>query len=183
MLLSVLFGCTSHHGSDDTAGPGDSGATDPTGLCGNGPTVVLGNGDAAHVPVADGDVVTMVHGPQGGWHIWYSFRAYDFADLVSYQVTGDDLDLGIRIIDGHASVALVPAEPDCAGDVYGIFGFLPGDDPETAEDETPPVYLAGHSVRMSVDVEDLDDASVTAHDEVVVTTTCDPADVGVYAGC
>jgi hypothetical protein len=37
--------------------------------------VQLGTGGTSFVPVADGDSVPIIHGPQGGYHIWGSVQA------------------------------------------------------------------------------------------------------------
>jgi len=34
----------------------------------------LGTGTARFLPIADGDALEMVHGAQGGWHVWVSLR-------------------------------------------------------------------------------------------------------------
>lgn len=141
------------------------------------PGVQVGNGEFEHVPVEDGDAVLMTHGPQGGWHVWFSFEAYNIGETVIFNITGDDQDTQARLIDETVNLALVQAEdPACAGIAYGQFGYLPGDDPETTEDESPPASLAGHSMVMGVTVTDLTDATLTAHDEVTVTLACDPVD-------
>lgn len=36
-------------------------------------TLELGTGEWQYEPIADGQDVTMVHGAQGGWHVWASF--------------------------------------------------------------------------------------------------------------
>ncbi len=53
-IALLLIGCASS--------PGDSGA------CGS-LSAEIGEGEFAYEPRVDGDAVTMVHGPQGGWHI------------------------------------------------------------------------------------------------------------------
>src|SRR5690349_18644648 len=65
-VLAALVGCG---GAPD----GDSDSGSPTNggdACASGDIAVdVGTGDDAYVPLADGDTVTMVHGPQGGWHV------------------------------------------------------------------------------------------------------------------
>jgi hypothetical protein len=172
-LLAVLAACSASGLDDSSSGP-----------CAGGPAVEVGNGQYGHEAVEDGDVVVMVHGPQGGWHIWYSFLATNLGDLVTYTITGEDLDLDRRIVEESVSVALVPElDSDCAGESYGVFGYLPLDDPDTATSEAPPDYLVGHTLEMGVEVVSFDDNSITATSSVTVTTTCDPDDVGTWPAC
>jgi hypothetical protein len=75
--LLLLAGCTSD------AEPDGAGDTDVPSL----PTEVrLGTGTDAFVPVEDGDEITIVFGPQGGYHLDGSLRA-------SGIVAGDPDDL------------------------------------------------------------------------------------------
>jgi len=146
--------------------------------------VLVGNGELGHVSLVEGQEVVMVHGPQGGWHIWYSFVVYGFASQVSYRVTGRDEDLGLDIVDQSASVAPVPLESiECGAQVWGIFGYLPVDTEVTGEAAWPPNYLAGHDVTMGVEVMDEGGAGASSSHAVRVRTVCDPIDVGPYPGC
>ncbi len=176
LVLLALSGCVSRAGGGDSAANACS-TTDPS--------VQIGNGESAHTPVEVGDVVTMVHGSQGGWHVWYSFEAYNFGPTVTFGITGDDSAFDDLLVNETLNQALViTGDPVCAGEAYGVFGFLPLDDPKTTDvDESPPAHLVGHQMVMGVTVTDLTDATITAHDEVTVTLACDPVDVGVYPEC
>lgn len=153
MSLLLLLGCP--------PGAEDSG-------CGE-VAVEVGNGDAAHVPAGAG--VVMVHGPQGGWHVWVSAGTKGFGEVVSLRATIDDLTVGERVSDGTYEMAL--RGDLCAGSVWGLLGLLPGDDPTTAEVETPPAWRACHTFEICVSVEDED-----AHGSSCVTATAwvDPID-------
>jgi hypothetical protein len=74
LLLVSLVAC---EGTDD-------GTTPPAPLT---PEVSLGTGVEAYVPVGDGDPITIVFGPQGGYHLDGSLRAQGI-------VAGDPDDLG-----------------------------------------------------------------------------------------
>lgn len=175
-LLLALAACSR---SDDSA----DAKSDPCAV--TDPSVEIGNGEAAHSPVADGAVVTMVHGPQGGWHVWYSFEAYNFGEIVTFEITGEDTNKGITVIDETTSQALVAdTDATCGGVAYGAFGYLALDNPKTADvDESPPAYLTGDEMIMHVTVTDISDTTLTAEDEVSVTLACDDLDVGVYPAC
>src|SRR5262245_451930 len=56
----VIPGCTGASTGEDSAIEGCS-ADDLT--------LDVGTGADMYVPLADGDHVTLVHGPQGGWHV------------------------------------------------------------------------------------------------------------------
>lgn len=175
-LLLTLVACT--------AAGTDTGSTGSAGPCEDGPAVLVGNGESGHVSLVEGQDVVMVHGPQGGWHIWYSFVAYNFGPIVDYTITGRDEDLGLEIVEESLAVATVPLESiACGAQVWGIFGYLPLDAEVTGEAATPPNYLAGHTLTMGVDLVDLEDTTVSATHAVTVRATCDPVDVGVYPGC
>lgn len=58
VLVACLAGCASA-----------SAVTDPVEA-----RLELGTGTARFLPVADGDALEMIHGAQGGWHVWVSVR-------------------------------------------------------------------------------------------------------------
>lgn len=151
------------------------------------PAIEIGNGEAAHVPLADGDAVVMVHGPQGGWHVWLSFGLLNVGPTVSLAVTLEDLTRGESM--GQLAYSLRAADPvDCRSELAGLFGFLPYDDPGTPEDETPPDWRVCDHARLCASVEDDLGDDVTAgvrHAEacVEVVLVPDPEDDPGFAGC
>lgn len=70
LVLAALAGC------------GDKSADSATPEC-SGLAVELGEGEFAFAPRSDGDAVTMVHGPQGGWHIDIAGRVSGSTGTVS----------------------------------------------------------------------------------------------------
>lgn len=168
---------TAPSATGSTGGTGDTGdtAVDPCAV----PAVQLGNGADAHLPLADGDEVIVVHGPQGGWHV-----------EVSGLVTGTGATVGVlpaltRLSDGlklagyqqGAALALVPAETGaCGGTFWGVRAYvddaLPADDPDAFI-----CALAGERAILSALVTDLT-TWMTAHAEVEVVLRSDP-----YEGC
>ena len=88
--LSVLGACGS-----DSAGP----AAD------RGASVVLGTGESEFETMDGEPVIMLVHGAQGGFHVWASFLAYGFEapalDLtLTTQVEGASEDL---VMHGHVT--------------------------------------------------------------------------------
>jgi hypothetical protein len=60
-------------------------ATNPPSACGSGtPSLVVGQGETAYAPLADGDTVTLVEGPQCGHHVWL---ALDMQNLAQFGTT------------------------------------------------------------------------------------------------
>ena len=72
-------------GSTPSSVDTDVDLTEDSGTCWDRALQVeVGGGITAYVPLATGDGVVMVHGPQGGWHI----------------------DAGARVLNTHATVRL-----------------------------------------------------------------------------
>jgi hypothetical protein len=65
-LAALLFGCGSGEGT-----PGDAESSDTR--------VLLGTGEAEFEPMDGEPRIRLVHGAQGGFHVWSSFLAYGFA--------------------------------------------------------------------------------------------------------
>ena len=89
LLLGAVLACS---GGDDA--PADAGLEPDAGAL--DPRVVVGTGQDTFVPLADGDEVELIVGPQGGGregglHIWMAVQAYDIPlaemALLSFVVT------------------------------------------------------------------------------------------------
>jgi hypothetical protein len=78
MLLLLLACAAPGKGGDDPCLPGD------------GPTLTVGTGELAFEPVAAGDTVELVHGPQGGFHTHVGLSAtfLDASATVAAVMTG-----------------------------------------------------------------------------------------------
>jgi len=75
--------------SADGGGEGDDAATP------SGPRVEIGTGITSFVPVADGEDVELVMGPQGGWHIDVTLRLYEMDPMdMRLNIDGYDADTG-----------------------------------------------------------------------------------------
>ncbi len=79
--------------------------------------VEVGTGEFQFETLSDGDVVTMVHGPQGGWHIWTSVVTHGSEPEVRIRPAIEAPDLGIRVTDPdlESFVALVYDDATCEG--------------------------------------------------------------------
>ncbi len=73
-------------------------ATSPPSACGaaTAASLVMGQGQSAYAPLADGDVVTLERGPQCGHHVWLSFAMSDLSQFktvttISAEVPGGSI--------------------------------------------------------------------------------------------
>lgn len=73
-------------------------ATSPPSACGSATaaSLVMGQGQSAYAPLADGDVVTLERGPQCGHHVWLSFAMSDLSQFktvttISAEVPGGSI--------------------------------------------------------------------------------------------
>lgn len=153
---------------------GCPGETDPVPDCTDAPPAVeVGNGYPNHVAFVDGAPITMVHGPQGGWHVWVSLALTNLESAVDIHVTITDTTRGDLLGDLNYSMQ-TGAPVACVGSLGGLLGFLPYDDPDTPEDETPPAYRACDVFEVCAEVTDA--AGVVVSDCLWGVATPDPAD-------
>lgn len=166
IVLTLLAACTGYEEKDSGT----------SGCAAGDPCVEVGNGDTSHAPLADGDHVVMVHGPQGGWHVWGSLETANMSDIVSIHFTIDVKDTGARVSDNNYNVQMVAGGGGYV--YYGLFGFLNADDPATSDVvEIPPDVLAGKTFNICMDVTDANDSTKTANDCVEVVADPDPCDL------
>jgi hypothetical protein len=136
-------------------------------------TVAVGTGDAAYVPLQPGDAVTMVHGPQGGWHILGSALVQNSAPIVSLHFTIHTLDGGALIADNTYRVLLVE-NPPCGGSFPGMYAYLNVSALAEGEADTPPELLGG--ARLKMRIEATDDEGGLGAGEIEVIAALDPID-------
>ena len=145
MLLALLCACSSDR--DDTASASaDCEAADAT--------AVIGTGEYAWESLSAGDEITMVHGPQGGWHILGSVRMAAMYQNVEIHYTITDGPSGHVVSDNDYFVQQVPVD-DCEGEVIGRYGYLNEYEKLVEGDaDTPWEILACHEVTMTMSVVD-----------------------------
>ena len=159
------------------AGCGGGAPVDDDGCLG-GATVEVGTGQEAYEPVEDGDAVTIQHGPQGGWHIWTAIDVRGTGPNVSvlpgvdWPAGGTSLTYGVQA----TFVALVYDDATCEGTHSGEFGYI--------DTDSGPVKgldlicsLAGETLVLSAEVEDLDHPGSTLTDSVEIVAELSPVDV------
>lgn len=131
--LSLCLGLAACGDSDgDPTDPGDTDstitdatATDasitdattaPTSDGDVGPWVVIGTGDRRFEAITPGQVVPIIQGIQGGYHVWGAFRGGGFDST--------DLRIDFELRQGDTVVANARyTEPELDGDAEGVFDY------------------------------------------------------------
>lgn len=151
-----------------------------TAACGCEPTVDVGGtsydaeGRPIWVEMPRGSEQTMVHGPQGGWHVLAAAQVEGTAEVVSIEYTIDYPERGAQLSYGLFRVMLVATE--CGGYYPSMFGILDVSALAEGDADTPPELLAGEELVLRMDVDD--GVGGKASDEVTVIAALDPQDVG-----
>jgi len=134
----------------------------------------VGSGDLYFIPLSSLDEVEMVHGPQGGWHIWWSVLLSGTEPTAQLHGTITDIDSNVVVSDITYNVKLDPVD-DCIGESIGQFGYLDVSGLASGSLDTPPELLVGHTLLLRVEAADF--AGTTASDDVLVVAVPDPEDV------
>lgn len=175
-VFFAAIGCT---GGQEPGAEQDSGADATTGtaaVCTDlDLTVEIGGGETSFLPLAPGDPVRMVHGPQGGWHVDVSGRVGNTRQTISVrpslvvEATGEIL-AGDQV---QEYVALAQYdELGCEGQFWGRRAFL--DDPP---DIGMPLICGLHGVTATLSVEVVDPEDGRAGvGSIPVTLEVDPVD-------
>ena len=167
MLLLLLLGCPV--GNDLAASCTDTGAC----AC-DSASVEVGGGDVEFIPLTDGADATMVHGPQGGWHVLGSARMSNFSPIVRIHYTVTVEATGAIVADNNYRVEM-RTDGECSGYYAGMYGYLDVRELADGELDTPPELLAGQELRLTMEVADEQGAAAT--DSLMVIAALDPMDV------
>jgi hypothetical protein len=146
----------------------------PTDPCAS-PGVHLGSGVTDHLPLAAGDPVTLVHGPQGGWHVDVSGWVVGTGQVVSVHPSLVRLSDGLALAGEQTpqSLALTATEP-CGWEFWAVRAFV-----DDFVDPDPVGFvcsLAGEPLALTVEVVDLV-SGLTLTDTVEVVGASDPLEV------
>ncbi len=143
------------------------------------PAVEIGDGTTTHVPAVPDSPATMVHGPQGGWHVLTSVGLDGLGPLVGLHLTIDaDLpahEAPVRVSDNTYRVLLTADRP-CGGSYAGMYAYLDVGELADGERDTPPELLEG--VPLLVTVVARDDDGRTATGALRRRAALDPRDAG-----
>lgn len=137
------------------------------------PALSIGTGYEEWVELAEGDPVTMVHGPQGGWHILGSARVDNTEQVVSIDYSVAVKSTGEVVADNSYRVALVLDE-ECSGYFSGMYAYLHVEDIAQGEDDTPPELLADEELVLRMEIVDTAERAVAA--DLTVIGAPDPMD-------
>ena len=182
-VVGALCTVTACHGPQDSGAhtdtDTDSGAhTPPVGDidpdCAVQPaTLLVGQGADAYEPLADGDSATLVHGPQGGWHVLAAARVANTRNVVTFTYTIQLLPDNQPLSWNQYRVQMVPYDT-CTADYFGMYGYLDVAPIAEGEADTPPEVLAGKELKLTLKAEDQDGRIAT--DSVTVIGELDPSD-------
>lgn len=173
MWLHLLLACTGLDNRADSL-PGDSGDSAVEGCASHAATVEIGGGAITFEPATDGADLTMVHGPQGGWHVLGSARLRYVNPIVSIHYTVEVLPEGSLIADNTYRVQILEDDP-CGGYYPGMYGYLDVRALADGDLDTPPELLAGRDLLLRMDITDLDGRVAT--DTLSAVAALDPMDV------
>ena len=144
-----------------------------TGCTSEPATLELGTGSDTFETLADGQQLTMVHGPQGGWHMLGSGRVTNTRDVVGFLYTIEAVESGVQVSWNQYYVQLASVG-DCTGAYPGMYGYLDVAALADGDADTPPEILAGQEMRLDLTVTDPDGR--TATDSRTVIAALDPMD-------
>ena len=138
------------------------------------PWAVIGTGESEWEDLNSGDAVTMVHGPQGGWHILGSAKAGNMGQLVSIHYTIHDVASGARIANNTYTLAL-KMDDECSGHFPGMYAYLNVSTLKTGDRDTPPELLAYNDLELTMDI--TNEYGMSISETVQVIAVPDPQDI------
>lgn len=153
-LVTLLSLCACSESTPEPSGPS----------CEPAPSVdfEVGTGESCYQPLADGDAVYIIGGPQGGFHIWLGFacEACEGDTLLSY---------GLRDVDGNWIYGAGPQQemiPVEEAQAAGVIALVSDFFPDGASDEgVDPSSYIGSDVTLFASV---DTGTALYEDEVTV---------------
>lgn len=158
VLATSLLACTAEPDAAGEEGlpPPEEDAEDPC-VPGPNPSLEIGEGELEYLPFADGAMIELIHGPQGGVHTLTGLVARDI------DARGD-LDgvlrgyLGDEQVGGSYPFLEFRCKADEGQQVWGVFLFW----------DIAPELLHMQTVRIEVDVTDASGKKVTASKQAVI---------------
>jgi hypothetical protein len=155
------------------------------------PRCLVGEGETSWSDLESGANTTVVHGPQGGWHILGSVRTWNLGDIQELNFIVTDNASGVAVADVEAKV-LVPLGDDCndCSQHIGMYGYLDTDpiadglvceyclDEKTGERDpacVPPELLINAPLTLCFNVVDQNDVAVSCCTETI--GAADPQDL------
>ena len=146
----------------------------------------LGTGEFHFEPLEDGAAVTMVNGPQGGWHVWTSGQLVGLGPVVSVLATlvdelsaipiagSDDLPVTLDLSEAGTGT-FTPGT--CEGSFFGQFAYIDDARPMGNDSYLDLIcMLEGRPLAFSAKVTDEVTGAVVS-DSVRVRARLDPKNV------
>lgn len=171
--LLVLFACAPDDSAGDSGGGGDDSGSPATVT----PSVEIGGGETEWEELLEGSEHTMVHGPQGGWHMLGSVKAIGFDDVleVHYSITANEHGDAIISDNSYRVLSIRDETDDTVATYPGMYGYLDVTALAEGELDTPPELLAWQEVVLHMEV--VDASGHSASDDRMVIAAPDPADM------
>lgn len=186
LLLCVAFtgacGDSSPDGSDTGSHGEDTDSAEDVPACTQGGVVLdIGTGANTYQPLGDGDVIFMVYGPQGGWHVDVGGRISGSTDAVTVDPSvvwvAEDIQLAGLAQETPTQLLAGYDTATCTGSFAGVQAFLKDYFPDSSSQLAKEQFicgLAGESLRIDVTVTDLNTGAATTASRTV-TAMPDPA--------
>lgn len=125
------------------------------------------------MPATTGESTTIVHGPQGGWHILASVWLENIERIVTIRYDIALAESGELVSENEYRVQTVEVDA-CTGYYPGMYGYLNVEALATGEADTPPELLAGKDLLIRMNVTDAEGRA--ADGELSVVGALDPSD-------
>jgi len=139
--------------------------------------MTIGAGDDVYEDLEEGACHTMVHGPQGGWHMLGSVRACHTFDVVYIHFEIFDVESKMRISDNTYRVKMEMEEDGCCGTFPGMYGFLDMTGLRDGSLDTPPELICLNELELRMSVYDDSGRLVESSRRVIGAPHAD--DVGI----
>ncbi len=189
----LLVACPGTTPTDDTGDSAtyecptneDAAAIIDAACCTGELSLTIGNGNEPFEPRAEGSCHTMVHGPQGGWHMEVSAQVCGTYDRVYLHYEIYDVETQMRISDNTYKVALAPELDGCCGTFTGMFGYLDMSGLQSGSANTPPELVCLNELELRLEVWDQAGQVVQATRRVIGAphvddlSICDPGECPV----
>ncbi|MEQ1564884.1 MAG: hypothetical protein ABMA64_04545 [Myxococcota bacterium] len=170
-LVGAVVGCGGPP-SDSDSGNTDSCTSEAIQL-------EVGTGEMQFLKLAAGDPVTLVHGPQGGWHVWTAIQSKFSEPEVSILPSITVPSMGGLTLSGDQQaqfVALLYDEATCDGAFAGLRAYVDTDQATGPTGLDLICALEGVEMELCVNVTDIVDGR-SADQCVTVTAELDAVDV------
>lgn len=167
MFLPLLLTCIPPDGHEDSPPPKPpcDPTVEPVCSCEEA-ALTIGDGQDLFTPLVAGQEVTIVHGPQGGWHVLASVQVANTSPFVILKYKVHTLPELTQVSNNLYNVQL-PLWTDCTGQLSDIFGYLEVSSLAVGELNTPPELLVGRQLRISMTLTDINGRGATSTMDVV----------------